>query len=168
MALSINILWYNGFLIRQQSRFLWEKLDPTLRASEFYGRQAGRLADEIRLDFEILRILYRLNYLDFYFVYSSVMLLIVLEVHFSLLFLTKVCFRMCFVVCKIWLPFFSCWSLLLGTTVPNGTYKLKKINNRWCKTTATTLDTILIPTADNTIWITKLDILTLATWIGKK
>ena len=57
------------------------------------GRQAGRLADEIRLDFEILKILYRLNYLDFYFVYSSAMLLIVLEVHFSLLFSNKADFR---------------------------------------------------------------------------
>ena len=54
-------------------------------ASESYGR----LADEIRLDCEILKILYRLNYLDIYFVYSSAMLLIVLEVHFSLLFSNK-------------------------------------------------------------------------------
>ena len=42
------------------------------------GRQAGRLADKIRLDFEILKILYWLNYLDFYFDYNSAMLLIVL------------------------------------------------------------------------------------------
>ena len=65
------------------------------------GRQAGRLADEIRLDFEILKILYRLNYLDFYFVYSSTMLLIVLEVYFSLLFSNKADFRVCFVARKI-------------------------------------------------------------------
>ena len=69
------------------------------------GRQAGRLADEIRLDFEILKILYRLNYLDFYFVYSSAMLLIVLEVHFSLL-SNKADFRVCFVVRKIRSPLF--------------------------------------------------------------
>ena len=62
------------------------------------GRQAGRLADEIRLDFKILKILYRLNYLDFYFVYSRAMLLIVLEVHFNLLFSNKAHFRVCFVV----------------------------------------------------------------------
>ena len=55
-------------------------------ASGSYSRLAGRLADEIWLDFEILKILYRLNYLDFYFVYSSATLLIVLEVQFSLLF----------------------------------------------------------------------------------
>ena len=71
-----------------------------------YGRQAGRLADKIGLDFEILKILYRLNYLDFYFVYSSAMLLIVLEVHFSLLFSNKADFRVCFVVRKIRLPLF--------------------------------------------------------------
>ena len=70
------------------------------------GRQAGRLADEIRLDFEILKILYRLNYLDFYFVYSSAMLLIVLEVYFSLLFSNKADFRVCFVARKIRSPLF--------------------------------------------------------------
>ena len=76
----------------------------TPSASGSYGRQAGwlagRLADEIRLDFEILKILYRLNYLDFYFVYSSAMLLIVLEVYFSLLFSNKAEFRVCFVARK--------------------------------------------------------------------
>ena len=89
--------------------------------SGFYGWQEGRLADEIRLDFKILKILYRLNYLDFYFVYSSAMLLIVLEVHFSLLFSNEAYFRVCFVVCKIRLPHFSCQSLLSGTGVPNDT-----------------------------------------------
>ena len=49
---------------------------------------------------------YRLNYLDFYFVYSSAMLLIVLEVHFSLLFSNKTDFRVCFVACKIRSPLF--------------------------------------------------------------
>ena len=73
----------------------------TPSASGSYGRQAGRLADEIRLDFEILKILYRLNYSDFYFVYSSAMLLIVLEVHFSLLFSNKADFRVCFMARKI-------------------------------------------------------------------
>ena len=60
------------------------------------GRQAGRLADEIQLDYEISTVLYRLNYLDFYFVDIRAMLLIVLEVHFTLLFLNKVYFRVCF------------------------------------------------------------------------
>ena len=75
-------------------------------AGRHAGRQAGRLADEIRLDFEILKILYRLNYLDFYFVYNSAMLLIVLEVHFSLLFSNKADFRVCFVASKIRSPLF--------------------------------------------------------------
>ena len=66
----------------------------------------GRLADEVWLDFEILKILYRLKYLDFYFVYSSAMLLIVLEVHFSLLFSNKADFRVCFVARKIQSPLF--------------------------------------------------------------
>ena len=32
------------------------------------GRQAGRTADEIQVDFEIFNLLYMLNYSDFYFV----------------------------------------------------------------------------------------------------
>ena len=86
---------------------------PMPNTSGSYGRQAGRQADKIRLDFEILKILYRLYYLDFDFVYSSAMLLIVLEVHFSLLFSNKAYFRVYFVVCKICSLLFSCRSLLL-------------------------------------------------------
>ena len=71
------------------------------------GRQAGRPVDEIRLDFKIFTILYRLNYLDFYLVDNSVMLLIVLKVHFSLLFSYKAYFRVCFVVRKIRHHFFN-------------------------------------------------------------
>ena len=114
MALRINILHYNGFIFRQQLPFFWEKTGPPhLALVDFV---AGRLADEIELDFEIFKILYRLNYLDFYFVDISAMLLIVLEVHFSLLFSNKAYFRVCFVICKIWLHLFS---LLLGTSIPN-------------------------------------------------
>ena len=86
----------------------------TLTSSAIVGLTAGRLADKIRLDCIILKMLCRLNYFDFYFVYGSPMLLIVFEVHFSLLFSNNVYFRVCFVMCKIRSPFFSCWSLLLG------------------------------------------------------
>ena len=41
-------------------------------ASGSYGREAGREggrpADEIRVDFEILKLIYKLYYLEFYFV----------------------------------------------------------------------------------------------------
>ena len=47
----------------------------TPSASGSYGRLAGRLADKRWMYFKILKILYGLNYL---FVYSSAMLLIVL------------------------------------------------------------------------------------------
>ena len=60
-------------------------MDPTPSASGFYDRQAGR---PNKAGFEIFKILYRLNNLDFYFVdiiYSAISL-IVLEVHFNLLF----------------------------------------------------------------------------------
>ena len=49
-----------GYLVREN----WTSIPS---ASGSYGR----LADERRLDFKILEILYRFNYLDFYFVYSS-------------------------------------------------------------------------------------------------
>ena len=87
----------------------------TPSASGSYGRQA----DEIQQDFEILKILYRLNYVDFYFVYSSAMPLIVLEVHFSVLFSNKAhlgCVLWCI---KYGRHCFSCRSLLLGTSAPN-------------------------------------------------
>ena len=96
MVLRINVLWYNGFVFRQQSLFLCEKTGPLCLQQ----------ADKIRLDCEILKILCRLKYFDFYFVYSSAMLLIVLEMHFSLLFLNNAYFRMHFVVYKIRLRFF--------------------------------------------------------------
>ena len=80
-------------------------------ASGSYGRQA----DEMQMDFQIFKILYRLNYLEFYSVDISAMLsLIVLEVHFSLLFSNKVYFRVYFVMPKILSPLLSCRSLLLG------------------------------------------------------
>ena len=73
MALRINVFHYNGFVFRQQLPFFWEKTGPPhLALVDFV---AGRLADEIELDFEIFKILYRLNYLDFYFVDISTMLL---------------------------------------------------------------------------------------------
>ena len=112
MALRVNVLRNKGFVFRQQSPILWERTGPLhlalvgLTAGWQAGWQAGWLADEIRLDFEILKILYRLNYLDFYFVYSSAMLLIVLEVYFSLLFSNKADFRVCFVARKIRSPLF--------------------------------------------------------------
>ena len=71
----------------------------TSSTSWSYGRLASKLPDEIRLDFKILMILYRLNYLDFYFVYSSAMLLVMLEV---LRFSSKVYFKVYFVECKVW------------------------------------------------------------------
>ena len=56
-------------------------------------------------EFAIVKILYRLNYLDFYFV-DIIAMLLVLEVHFSLLLSSKKYFRVCFVVRKIRSPFF--------------------------------------------------------------
>ena len=70
------------------------------------GLMAGRLADEIWQDFEIIKILY---WLEFYFVDINAMLLIVLEMHFSLLFSNKtgiVYIRVCFWCIKFGHHFF--------------------------------------------------------------
>ena len=102
MVLRVNVLRYKGFVFRQQSPILWEKTGPLHLA--LVGLTAGR---RTTTGFQILKILYRLNYLDFYFfVYSSAMLLMMLEVHFSLLFSNKAHFRVCFVVSKIQSPLF--------------------------------------------------------------
>ena len=72
-----------------------------LTAGWLAGRQAGRRNTAGFQNFEN-----PLQVLDFYFVYSSAMLLIVLEVYFSLLFSNKADFRVCFVARKIRLPLF--------------------------------------------------------------
>ena len=114
IVLKINGLRYNKFIFRQQSPFLWQKTGPLHLV--LVGLTAGRLTDTAQLDFKIL---YRLNYFDFYFVYSSVINSV--RSAFQSAFL-KAYFRMCFVMCKLWSPSFSCWSLLLGISVPNDMY----------------------------------------------
>ena len=71
------------------------------------GRQAGRQAGRRnKAGFQNLENPLQVKLLDFHFVYSSAMLLIVLEVHFSLLFSNKANFRVCSVVHKIQSPLF--------------------------------------------------------------
>ena len=71
------------------------------------GLMADRLAGrENTGNFVILKVFYRLNYLDSYFVSITAMLLIVLEVHFSQLLLNELYFRACFEVHKIHLLYF--------------------------------------------------------------
>ena len=106
MVLRINVFGTMDSYLDTNRLSCEKNWTPMPSTSGSFGRQAGWLADKIRLDFKILKILYRLNYLEFHFVYSSLMLLIDLEVQFSLLFSNKAYFRVCFVVCKIWSPFF--------------------------------------------------------------
>ena len=79
---------------------------------------AGRPADKIQVDFEILKILYRLNYSGFYFVYYHCNIATVLVLHFNRLLSSKAYFKVCFEVQKFG-SHFSCQSLLLGTSTPN-------------------------------------------------
>ena len=72
---------------------------PTTSGS--YGREAGRLADEIWVDFEILKLFYRLNYSDFYFVQYHCNFTAVLELHSVDFRQVKVYFKVCFEVRKI-------------------------------------------------------------------
>ena len=109
MVLRVNVLWYKGFVFRQQSPVLWEKTGPLHLAlvGLMAGRQAGRQAGRWNTaGFRSLENPLQVKLFVFYFVYSSAMLLIVLEVHFSLLFSNKAHFRVCFVVRKIRSPLF--------------------------------------------------------------
>ena len=80
------------------------------------GLTAGWQADEITLDFVIIKILHRLNYLDFYFVDTIAKLLIVLEVHSACSSQTKHILG-CILSCIKLVVIFSCQSLLLGTSI---------------------------------------------------
>ena len=69
------------------------------------GRQAG-WQTKYRWILKSLKTLHRLNHLNFYFININALLLIVLEVYFSLLFSNKnMYFRVGFQVRKIQLPF---------------------------------------------------------------
>ena len=70
MAQKINFLRYNRFEFRRESPFLREQTGPIRLAlvGLIADRQTGRLADEIRVNFEIFKIPYNLNYSDFYYV----------------------------------------------------------------------------------------------------
>ena len=71
-------------------------------ASGSYGREVGRLADEIWVNFEIVKFLYRLNYSEFYFVYIyHCSFTTVLELHSVGFCQVKVYFKVCFEVQKI-------------------------------------------------------------------
>ena len=64
---------YKSVVVHRYSA-LWEKTGPMLlplvglTAGWLSGWLAVWLTDEMRVDFEIFKILYRLNYSDFYFV----------------------------------------------------------------------------------------------------
>ena len=62
------------------------------------GGRGGRPADEIWVDFKVLKLLYRLNYLDFYFVYYHCSFTPVLELHSVGFCQVKIYFKMCFEV----------------------------------------------------------------------
>ena len=69
-----------------------------------YGRLADWLADEMQVDFEIFKILYRPNYLYFT---SFNIVMIVLSVHFNWFFSTKAYFKLCIEVQNILVTIFS-------------------------------------------------------------
>ena len=100
MVLRINVIWYNGLGFKQESSFLCEETEPPHLV--LVGVTVGRPVEERTLYFKIFKILYRLNHLDFYCGNISTMLLIVLEMHFNLLFSNKPYFRICFMVRKTW------------------------------------------------------------------
>ena len=76
---------------------------------------AGRATDEIRVDFEILKLLYRLNYLNFYFVLYHCNFTAVLELHSVSFCQVKVYFKVCFKYENLVAIFF----MSIPTNVPN-------------------------------------------------
>ena len=73
---------------------LGEKAGPILLL--LVDLTAGREADEMQVDFEIFKILYRLSYLSFYFACYHSNVTTVLEFHFSQLLSSKAYFKVCF------------------------------------------------------------------------
>ena len=71
-------------------------------ASGSCGREGGKPADKIRVNFEILKFLYSSNYLEFYFVYYQCYFTAVLELHSVSFCQVKVYFKVCFKVRKVW------------------------------------------------------------------
>ena len=73
MAQWVNLKQNNRSVIAHQHSALSEKAGPVLlllvglMAGWQAGWLAGWLADKMQVDFKILKILYRLNYLYFYF-----------------------------------------------------------------------------------------------------
>ena len=65
MAQWVNLNRNNRSVIAHRYSALREKAGPVLLL--LVGLMAGWLADEIRVDFEIFKILYKSNYLYFYF-----------------------------------------------------------------------------------------------------
>ena len=72
----------------------------TPNTSKSNGREASRPAGEIWVGFKIFKFLYRLKYLDFYFVYYHCNVTRVLGLHFGWLLSSKAYFEMCFEVRK--------------------------------------------------------------------
>ena len=95
MAQWINFNWNNRSVLVHQYSVLGEKTDPIFLA--LVGLMAGRQASRQNVSgFEIFKILYRLNYLGFYFVCYHSNVTTVLELHFSRLLSSKAYFKVCF------------------------------------------------------------------------
>ena len=108
MVQWINLSQNNRSVLAHRYSVLGENTGPILLSLVgLAGREAGQLADEMLVSFEIFKILYRLNYSGFYFVCYHSNVTTVLELHFSWLLSTKACFKVCF-KCKKSVVIFSC------------------------------------------------------------
>ena len=83
------------------------------------GKQAGCLANEIVLNLEFFKIIYQIKYSTFRYVYQRHSVIIVVPIHFSLLFCIKSTLKVDFGHANISDTIFSGQSLLLSTTVLN-------------------------------------------------
>ena len=116
---------------RRELPFFWEKTEPICLA--LVGLTAGWPADEMRVEIEIFKILYKVNY----FVFGLLLLLITMQCYNSVsnpfqstFFIIMLILRHVFKYEKFSSHIFSYWSLLLSTTVLNDNYFVKPVNHK--------------------------------------
>ena len=121
MAQWINLNRNNRSVVACQYPLLWEKTGPILppMVGLTVGKQAGWKTKYGWISKFLKLSSYRLNCLDFCFVYCQCNVTIVLPMHFSWVFSSKAYFKACFVVQKFSCHFISCQSLPLSTNVLN-------------------------------------------------
>ena len=103
----INLNWNNRSVLVHQYSVLWETIGPILppqvglTTKRQGGREGGQAGRRNMGGFGNFKLLYRLNYSDFYFVWYHCNFTAVLNLHSVGFYQVKVYFKTCFEVRKI-------------------------------------------------------------------